>query len=260
MRALLLVLMLAACGQPKLARPTPEVAAEPQQDAVPGGDGERQAYAFRGTITELRQLEPAREGMPLVLEDVIVLSTSNKDNRYYVADAMGGEYGGIEVQGCDTCDDRVTPGTTVDVEGLLSVEDDERYLVKTAALRTKSRAHAEVPVASLPAPLAAPDEANNGRFIGGYVVLVDADSGSPSRFSVVDVTPEGASEADACYRYFVVEEQTTRARVHVSTAVWQCHGIFVVGDVIARLAGVLDVIDHEVMIVPVSDKDVELAR
>lgn len=266
-------------------------AAPQDEDVTPAGEGVRQAYAFRGTITELRQLEPAREGMPLVLEDVVVLSTSNKDNRYYVADAMGGEYAGIEVVACEACTDRSEPGTIVDVEGVLSVESGERYLVIGARLRSQSNARAEVPAVELPSPLASPQETDSGRFVGGYVVLVDADTEAPSQFRVVDLAPAAAQQVEypaectleradaACcehgpkYRYFVVEELRTGSRVHVATAAWQQWAFRVwpcapddlarvvkSGAVISRLAGVLDVQESEALIVPVGPDDIALAQ
>ena len=300
MRALaFIVLFSVGCGQPvKTSAPAPETPLnnEPQETEIETASVERHAYAFRGTITELRQLEPAKKGLPIILEDVVVLSANKRAHRYYVADAIGGEYGGIEVKSCNEPSCRAVllpPGTTVDVEGVLSVESDQRYVVENARLRLRSNKTSEVPQAELPTPLAAPHEATNGRFVGGYVVLVDAATAEPSRFAIIDLEPEAgknpdypeelaasctlgavAIDADCCafgpkYRWFVVEDEATRARVHVSTAMqdtwsvraWPCTSadlgrMLDVGDGFSKLAGIIDVRDQQTLIMPMSDRDI----
>ncbi len=294
-----LMVLVAACARDDAAEQGSAAieapAAAPQETPVEEAPDERATYGFKGTITELRQLEPARAGLSILLQDVVILSASKPKGLFYVADALGGEYAGIEVSLCEACrKTSVDVAVTVNVAGVLRLEAGDRYIIEQAKFVVRSNARAEVPKVSIPTAFAMSQD--SGRFVGGYVQLVDAQTDAPSRFIVVDREPRGAkndaypesldtlcsfdavASAACCafgpkYRYFVVEESQTHERVNVSAAPFQSFGapawpcaaddlpnVLQLGDEFTSLAGIIDVHDHVAMLVPTSAADCPLQR
>jgi hypothetical protein len=296
------LVLFAACAREEATErgsaPIPVPAPAPQGD---GGVEEEvsddpASYGFRGSITELRQLEPAREGLYVLLQDVVILSASKPKGLFYVADALGGEYAGIEVSLCQACrHTSADVAVTVNVSGVLRLESGDRYIIEQAHFVVRSHDRAEVPKVPIPTALAMTP--GTARFVGGYVQLVDAQTDEPSHFVVVDRAPVAATneaypmrldatcsfeeaQSVACcefgpkFTYFIVEDSRTQARINVATAPFQSFGsarawpcdandvanVIKVGDAFASLAGIIDVQNNTTVIVPTSPADCPLQR
>lgn len=202
-------LILAACGtrpdgltynnppiEPSTNTPPPPLTKTPtspsgQPTATPVGP-------FTGKIADLRKVSRSA-GIKVTLSGVIVTGANGNGRTFYVSDADGGEYSGIEIERCSNTDancsrtDRPVPGQTYDIEGTLftgSSRNPDHWSIGPAGQVTVTKVTKPpvfVPPTSVTMQTLA-NKATNAPYRGVYVFLTD-ERGSAINVTVANVTP-----------------------------------------------------------------------
>lgn len=152
-----------------------------------------------GSIADLRRFPKRPAGIEVTLSSVIVTGANGNGRTFYVADAEGGEFSGIEIEKCKSTDDscsktdRPVPGQVFDIQGKLftgNSRNPEHWSIGPAGEVKLTRK--EVPrgyVSPYPVTLdLLADKAANTAFRGAYVYLADT-MGRPLTVDVTNTTP-----------------------------------------------------------------------
>jgi len=200
---LMLSILNGACGrQPVTPQPTPQTSV-PSLSAINGQNDPQTKptlhdgstlTSFTGSVVDLRVYTNLKDALPVNLPNVLVSAVSGKGDTIYVADAVGGDYSGIQVQSCDsTAQDyknclkkRLPLYSSVSVTGKLTVIKSHWFISPAVVTLLSSGSEVLHPTKVSPNAVAR-NNSSNGHLLGTYIKVQNAKA--PTTFVVTNVTP-----------------------------------------------------------------------